>query len=198
MSSRDAILARLRAAPISAPAPAQPYRPAPSADPVADFIARVGAVLGTAERLDAPADIPKAVARYLARHDLPLAAAIAAEFADLGWAAAGIAALPPPGKASAAAAVARAPAASAETGTLLLSSRDADGPWPDLLADSYVAVLSAGDIAASFEDAVSRRAGNRLPRSLHGVTGPSRTGDIEQTLELGAHGAVRLHVLIVP
>jgi L-lactate dehydrogenase complex protein LldG len=29
------------------------------------------------------------------------------------------------------------------------------------------------------------------------VTGPSRSADVEQTLELGAHGPRRLHVLII-
>jgi len=29
------------------------------------------------------------------------------------------------------------------------------------------------------------------------VTGPSRSGDIEQTLLLGAHGPRRLHIVIV-
>jgi len=36
-----------------------------------------------------------------------------------------------------------------------------------------------------------------LPRSINFITGPSRSGDIEQTLQLGAHGPRRLHILIV-
>jgi len=35
------------------------------------------------------------------------------------------------------------------------------------------------------------------PATLNFVTGPSRTGDIEQTLELGAHGPKALAILIV-
>lgn len=198
MTSRDTILARLRAAPHAAPAHPAPWRPTPVDDPAAQFTARLTAVFGTAERLGSPADIPAAAARYLAAQNLPLCAAIAAEFAALDWEKAGLTPLPPPSKASVSAAIARAQAASAETGTLLLASPDPEGPWPNLLADTHIAVLSQAAICASFEDAVTRRAGNRLPRSLHAVTGPSRTGDIEQTLELGAHGAVRLHVLIVP
>jgi L-lactate dehydrogenase complex protein LldG len=36
-----------------------------------------------------------------------------------------------------------------------------------------------------------------LPPTINLITGPSRTGDIEQTLELGAHGPKALAVLIV-
>ena len=36
-----------------------------------------------------------------------------------------------------------------------------------------------------------------MPRTLNCITGPSRSGDIEQTILLGAHGPRRLHVLIV-
>ena len=36
-----------------------------------------------------------------------------------------------------------------------------------------------------------------LPRALNLVSGPSRTGDIEQTIVLGAHGPRRLHIVLV-
>ena len=47
---------------------------------------------------------------------------------------------------------------------------------------------------------VLRRLGSAvdaLPSSLVLVTGPSRTGDIEQLLTLGAHGPTALHVVLV-
>jgi L-lactate dehydrogenase complex protein LldG len=36
-----------------------------------------------------------------------------------------------------------------------------------------------------------------MPRTVNMITGPSRTADIEQTIELGAHGPRRLHIVIV-
>lgn len=196
-ASRTAILARLRAAAHTAPAPVAPYRPNIT-DLPGTFITRLEGVFGTSESLESHLEIPAAVARYLTAQNLPLEAAIAADFTGLGWQEAGISPLPPPGKSSVSTAVFRAEAASAETGTLLLSSRDPHGPWPNLLADTCIAALSKAAISLSFEDAVTRHTTNHPPRSLHAVTGPSRTGDIEQTLELGAHGAVRLHVLLLP
>jgi L-lactate dehydrogenase complex protein LldG len=38
---------------------------------------------------------------------------------------------------------------------------------------------------------------DRMPRTVNTITGPSRTGDIEQAMELGAHGPRRMHVLVV-
>lgn len=35
------------------------------------------------------------------------------------------------------------------------------------------------------------------PRAVNTATGPSRTADVEQQLELGAHGPRRMHILIV-
>jgi L-lactate dehydrogenase complex protein LldG len=59
-------------------------------------------------------------------------------------------------------------------------------------------VLHADRIAASYEDAFDRiRESGPLPRNIMLVTGPSRSADIEQTLELGAHGPRRLHILII-
>jgi len=41
------------------------------------------------------------------------------------------------------------------------------------------------------------KGGDNMPRTVNFVTGPSRTGDIEQRLILGAHGPRRLHVVLV-
>jgi L-lactate dehydrogenase complex protein LldG len=47
------------------------------------------------------------------------------------------------------------------------------------------------------EDVFAQVKSGGHPSTLNFVTGPSRTGDIEQTLELGAHGPKALAILIV-
>ena len=87
----------------------------------------------------------------------------------------------------------------AETGTLVLASA---AERPTLLAylpETSVVVVAADWIEASYEDAWEsiRAMPGGVPRSVNFVTGPSRTADIAQQLELGAHGPKRLLVLIV-
>jgi L-lactate dehydrogenase complex protein LldG len=36
-----------------------------------------------------------------------------------------------------------------------------------------------------------------LPRTVNFITGPSRSADIGQKLQLGAHGPRRLHIILV-
>jgi len=36
-----------------------------------------------------------------------------------------------------------------------------------------------------------------MPRAVNFITGPSRTADVEQTIQLGAHGPRRLHVILL-
>jgi len=60
-------------------------------------------------------------------------------------------------------------------------------------------VLRANTIQPQMENVLARikETMGPIPHTINFVTGPSRTGDIEQTLELGAHGPKALAVLIV-
>jgi len=87
----------------------------------------------------------------------------------------------------------------AATGSVVLDSRAAGGRTASLLPSVHLCVLSVNNLCAAPAD-VLRSLGSEsdaLPPSLVLVTGPSRTGDIEQLLTLGAHGPTALHVVLV-
>ncbi len=88
----------------------------------------------------------------------------------------------------------------AETGTLMALSSSAHPSTLNFLPETHIVLLPASRIAKSYEDVwddIRRRYPNGLPRTVNMITGPSRSGDIEQTLTLGAHGPRRLHVIVV-
>ena len=96
-------------------------------------------------------------------------------------------------------------AAVAETGTLMLPSDPKRPTTLNLLSDTAIVVLRTSRVVGPYEDAwdLLRRerkdamTGGFMPRNVMLVTGPSRSADIEQTLELGAHGPRRLHVVLI-
>ncbi|HVL75378.1 MAG TPA: LUD domain-containing protein, partial [Noviherbaspirillum sp.] len=93
----------------------------------------------------------------------------------------------------------RGPGAVAETGTLMLLSGPRTWPSASLLPETHVAIVERSRIVAAMEDAfaLARAEHGELPRAVNFISGPSRTGDIEQTIVLGAHGPYRVHVIIV-
>lgn len=87
----------------------------------------------------------------------------------------------------------------AETGSLLLLSGPDTFTSASLLPETHIAIVLASRIVAAMEDAfaLARAERGELPRTATFISGPSRTGDIEQTIVLGAHGPYRVHVIIV-
>ncbi|HEX5320588.1 MAG TPA: lactate utilization protein [Stellaceae bacterium] len=89
-------------------------------------------------------------------------------------------------------------AAVAETGTLMLTSGPDTPTTLNFLPDTHIVVVRADQVVASYEDGWDRvRALRDWPRTVNFITGPSRTGDIEQRIQLGAHGPRRLHVVLI-
>jgi len=85
----------------------------------------------------------------------------------------------------------------AQTGSVLVTSRSAGGRALSVLPPHHV-VLARGDqlladLPAAFALLAERYADN-YPSFTSLITGPSRTGDIERILVLGAHGPKRLTV----
>ena len=93
--------------------------------------------------------------------------------------------------------VSRAVCGVAETGTVVLRSGSGKPTTAAFLPPVHVVVLAAADIVGGYEDAWARlREQGALPRTVNWITGPSRSADIEQTLNLGAHGPVRFLIAL--
>jgi len=86
----------------------------------------------------------------------------------------------------------------AETGSLVLLSGTQTPSGLNFLPDHFVCLLAADRVLAYPEDlwAELRARPGGLPRAVHLITGPSRTADVEQTMQLGAHGPRHLTILM--
>lgn len=87
----------------------------------------------------------------------------------------------------------------AETGSLVLTSSATNPTSTNFLPDHHIIILNEKDIVPNIEmmwKSLSLSAGS-MPRAVNIITGPSRTADIEQTLQLGAHGPRSVHVLLL-
>ncbi len=212
--SREAVLARVRSAlgrrgpDDEARAAARAYlaerrqgpRPALPADLVQRFLDRAADMSSTTERIASTADVPHAVARYVSSIDPNVANGVCwPELVSLDWAGAGIGVESRPTIGDDALGITGCFCAIAETGTLVFTSGSDTPSATFLLPETHVAIVRADQVVAAMEDAFARVRAERgaLPRALNLVSGPSRTGDIEQTIVLGAHGPRRLHIVLV-
>lgn len=86
----------------------------------------------------------------------------------------------------------------AETASLLMVSQPSSPTTLNFLPDHHIVVLDAARLVPHLEDAwrVLRERWPVLPRTVNLISGPSKTGDVEQTIQLGAHGPRRLHVIL--
>lgn len=221
-TARDEILARVRknlgvaagdeprrqAALATVAARTQGPRPVVAGDLVARFRAKSEAMSSTVETLAGLAEVPVAVARYLAAQGLAPAAVCWPSLADLDWAGAGVNIAARAANGDDLVGVTGCFCAIAETGTLMLLSGPETAATTSLLPETHIAVVPVSRIVAGMEDGFDRlrsalgESGERgkgiaLPRAVNFVSGPSRTGDIEQTIVLGAHGPYRVHLLLV-
>jgi L-lactate dehydrogenase complex protein LldG len=161
---------------------------------------------GTVARLPSLAAVPHAIATYLAQQNLPPALVVAPHpilqaipFAELPLLSVRFGVSSPADAVS----LQHGFAGIAETGTIMLPSGPTRPVSNNLLPTCAIVLLHTANIVACYEEAFDLLRAERalprpnLPRNVMLVTGPSRSADIEQTLELGAHGPRQLHVLMI-
>jgi len=144
-------------------------------------------------------DAPAAAARYLDAARLPLAGCVWPALAGLDWRGAGLELAAREARDGDAVGVTGAFAAIAETGTLMVVSGPDTPANVSLLPETHIAIVRAERIVKHMEDAweLARAELGQLPRAVNFISGPSRTGDIEQVIILGAHGPYRVHLILV-
>ena len=174
----------------------------PHAEQVALFVRNVEKEFGSVTRVADDASVPGAVADYLASQNLPgtLVMAPHPELRALPWSSRPLLEIRE-GRAEGSdmVSVQHGFAAIAETGTVMLPSGPARPTTLNILTDTEIVVLRASRVVGAYEEAwdLLRAEMGGMPRNVMLVTGPSRSADIEQALELGAHGPRRLHVVLV-
>ena len=89
----------------------------------------------------------------------------------------------------------------AQTGSVCVTSLSSGGRALSVLPPHHVVIASRAqlvpDLSAAYEH-LAEKYGAQYPSFISFISGPSRTGDIERILVLGAHGPKKLTVLLLP
>lgn len=88
----------------------------------------------------------------------------------------------------------------AQLGSILVSSASSGGRALSILPHVHVVVARVDQVLPDLATAIAQvqaAHGDRMPSMLSFITGPSRTGDIERILVLGAHGPKELYLVLV-
>ncbi|RDK01225.1 LutC/YkgG family protein [Paraburkholderia lacunae] len=212
--ARRNILARIRAAQGREPEPAasereavadylarHPAGPRPEmpADLTGRFVEEAQKMATTVDTVETLSDVPAAAHRYLTQQALPTQAIAWQTLQDLQWAEAGLTVEFRKPEDGDVVGLTGCFCATAETGTLVLLSGPQTYASAGLLPETHIAIVPASRIVAGHEEAFNliRSECGEFPRAVNFVSGPSRTGDIEQTIVLGAHGPYRVHAIVV-
>ena len=179
-----------------------PARVDRDADALVDlFVERAEKVNATVARVPSVDQVPDAVADYLAHENLPagLRMADTGDLTAIPWdKRPALEVKTGPSDGNDVVGLSKAVCGVAETGTLMMMSGPESPITLNFLPETHLVMIHRSDIKAAYEDGWDTvRGKGALPRSVNMITGPSRTGDIEQTIYLGAHGPRRLHILVI-
>ena len=87
----------------------------------------------------------------------------------------------------------------AESGTIVMASSPDTSSTHAFLPENHIVVVNSGQVVRHLDDALRIAESNikNTSRGVHLITGPSKTADVEQTIQYGAHGPRRLHAIII-
>jgi L-lactate dehydrogenase complex protein LldG len=168
-------------------------------DLVTRFMDKAVYLANTVAQINLLEEMPAAVAKYLDENKLDRKLVCWGEYAKLNWAAQNLNAESRIIRDDDLIGVTGVFCAIAETGTLMCVSGEHTPPSTSLLPETHIAIVPQNRIVVHMEDgwALLRKECGRTPRAVNFISGPSRTGDIEQTIVLGAHGPYRVHIIVV-
>jgi L-lactate dehydrogenase complex protein LldG len=89
----------------------------------------------------------------------------------------------------------------AQTGSVCVTARSSGGRALSVLPPHHIVLAQKAQVVSDLSGAyelLAQKYQSGCPSFVSFITGPSRTGDIERILVLGAHGPKRLTVLLVP
>jgi L-lactate dehydrogenase complex protein LldG len=199
---RQAVVAERLAQHRPGPVPARAEGSA--AERLALFTQMMESQSATVLSVDRADEVPGVIAGYLRQHNLPARLRHGADsfFDRLAWdqEPALERSIGPAGR-SDTVGVSRASVAAAETGTVFMCSGSDNPVTINFLPDTHIVVLQESCLTGSYEQAWAKiresYGEGAMPRTVNLISGPSRTGDIEQTIIMGAHGPRQVCVIVV-
>ncbi len=162
------------------------------------YTAMAEAAFASVVRLPNRQAIVGAVADYLREQSLPMELQLSEDVILQGLDWQGIQALHDLRQADMPASLAVATAGILESGSVVMCSSPQSPTTLNYLPDHQIIVLPVSRLVGCKEDVFNHLLENGgLPRVVNFITGPSRTADIEQVIQLGAHGPRNLHILLL-
>lgn len=222
MSGRESILAKVRAS-LDAHANADARKHAvvdrlkrapkgiipargklPPEERVALFCEKLQGLAATVDRVKDYDSVPRAIAAYLRERNLPATFRMGSDkrLTTIPWdKQRSLQIKSGPSDGDDEVGVSHANSAVAETGTLVMVSGAANPTTINFLPEHHIVVVDAAHVDGDLEAAIGRvrkkYGKGEMPRTVNFISGPSRSGDIEQKIILGAHGPRALHVVVV-
>jgi len=161
------------------------------------FIEKLAEGGGSCEQVASMAGASWAIAQFLNAQGLLLKVQVAPALLDLQWGD-GLEVSYGNTRGNDLVSVTPAFCAVAETGSVVLLSSEASPTSLNFLPDVHIVIVEEKQLVSHYEDVwVKLREAEEMPRAVNFITGPSKTADVEQTLQIGAHGPRNLHVILV-